>query len=139
MRVYIATAFRNWPEAKRVAGLLAVSGVQCSASWIMVAEARAGMDASDLGFAEECHRQNYTDLDESDALLMLRTEWCGEAFFEAYYAMYMLDIPVLWVGRPILSVTVKAGDANVRRMPSVEEAVAQLAWMSKRHAVKGSK
>jgi hypothetical protein len=86
-------------------------------------------------FAKACYRQNYDDLDESDAFLMLRVPECGEAFFEAYYAIYERDIPVVWVGRPVLSIT--AGAVDVKLAASVEEAVAQLAWMNKHHAVQG--
>jgi hypothetical protein len=140
MRVYLATAFSNWPEAKRVRGLLFDAGVDCSSSWIDVAEERAGKDAAvseDKDFARECYRRNYADLDASDALLMLRVDGAGEAFFEAAYAMFEICIPVLWVGKPLLTITAHVADADVKLMPSAEDAVAQLAWMSKhRRALK---
>jgi hypothetical protein len=142
MRCYIATSFSHWPVAKRVAQLLADVGVQCSSSWITVAEARCGRDAADTGaprdisFARECHRQNYADLDESDALLVLRVDKMGEGFFEAYYAMNVINIPVVWVGAPILSVTVSS---DVSQQPSAEFAVKHIAWMSKHHPFRKSR
>lgn len=127
MRVYIATSFANWPEAKRVTRLLADVGISCSSSWIRVAEARLGADAAgvDLAFAKDCHRQNYADIDASDAMLVLRVPHMGEGFFEAYHALYVTPMIVSWVGTPILSATVSG---RVDFHATAEDAVKDLAY-----------
>lgn len=126
MRCYIATAFGNWKEARGAADAMKWIGIECSSGWIDQAQAGAVGDAqaSDEVLARS-HKDNYTDLGSSDALLVLRVPDCGETLFEAAHALWKMTIPIIWIGTPILSA--KMAPDRVRFAATKMEALVVLA------------
>jgi len=126
LKVYVATSWGNWKEAKGAADAMAWLDMECTSSWIAQAAAGVPGDAQ----AEEAvlfaaHETNYKDIGRSDAILVMRTAESGETLVEFAHALWKMSIPILWIGRPILSA--KVAKDRVRFPASKMEALQMLA------------
>jgi hypothetical protein len=123
-RVYVATALHNHAEAKAASEALARHDIQTTSSWVDI----ASTGAVDAGLSEEAanqvHETNYRDLKSSDALLVLRVPEMGEGFVEFAFALWTMKIPIVWVGRPVLSGLVRPD--RVTHVKTREEALTVL-------------
>jgi hypothetical protein len=95
MKVYIATALSNRDEAKQIAKELGKLQIKCTSSWIYRNEEEDVEDAFNL---------NYSDLRDSDVILVVRRDGTdpGETFLEYAYAIRN-RIYTVWIGKPILT------------------------------------
>jgi hypothetical protein len=105
-------------------------GIECSSGWIDQAQAGSVGDAqaSDEVLAK-AHKDNYTDLGSSDALLVLRVPDCGETMVEFAHSLWKMTIPIIWMGTPVLSA--KMAVDRVKFASSRLEALTMLAGLVK--------
>jgi hypothetical protein len=105
-------------------------GLECSSSWIKAAEAGGvGDAAAPDDVLAKSHKDNYTDLGSSDALLVLRVPDCGETMVEFAHALWKTTIPIIWMGTPVLSA--KMAPDRVKFAGSRLEALTMLAGLVK--------
>lgn len=102
--VYVAAPYADAPAVREVHGrMLALGSLRPTSSWAMRAtgpERLESLSIDEIASAIEC---NDRDLFDSDAMLVLaRSNVGGEMFAEVARAL-AAAIPIVWVGRRILS------------------------------------
>lgn len=101
-RVYVASWFENSPMVRVAHTWLRTLGVTPTSRWAEDARGPEDWRAMTQVQLLNVRADNYCDLASSDLLLVIAGDKSGETFAEAMFAIER-KMPVLWVGRRILS------------------------------------
>lgn len=120
MRCYVASRFAERFAVRAIHLRLRARGITPTSRWADTPDHLA--DTSNPEEARAAALMNDEDIDASDAMLVVATPELGEHACEARYSL-ALSIPVVWLGRRILS----SYRPGVVRVDSLDEAIERLA------------